>query len=71
MLHGIRNELVGPLDATAAAAPQAVPGVYGPRFYFVPIIVARYGYFSTFSGIGGVHPGHVHGFGGGAGGFVG
>jgi hypothetical protein len=72
LLHGIRNELVGPLDTTAAApAVPAAPGVYGPRFYFVPIIVARYGYFSTFSGIGGVHPGHVHGFGGGAGGFVG
>jgi hypothetical protein len=71
MLHGIRNELVGPLDATAAAAPRPVPGVYGPRFYFVPIIVARYSYFSTYSGVGGAHPGHVHGFGGGAGGFVG
>ncbi|HEY1197475.1 MAG TPA: hypothetical protein VGG32_01940 [Thermoplasmata archaeon] len=70
MLHGIRNELVGPLDATAAV-PQPVPGIYGPRFYFVPIIVARYAYFSTYSGVGGVHPGHVHGFGGGAGGFVG
>jgi hypothetical protein len=71
MLHGIRNELVGPLDATAATVPKPVPGVYGPRFYFVPIIVARYSYFSTYSGVGGAHPGHVHGFGGGAGGFVG
>ncbi len=30
MLHGIRNELVGPLDATAAAAAKLPPGVYGP-----------------------------------------
>ena len=73
MLHGIRNELVGPLDTTAAAAPSpaGVPGVYGPRFFFVPICVAHCAYWSTFSGVGGVHPGHVHGFGGGAGGFVG
>jgi hypothetical protein len=73
MLHGIRNELVGPLDTTAAAAPTRVgpPGIYGPRFFFVPILVAHNAYWSTFSGISGVHPGHVHGFGGGAGGFVG
>jgi hypothetical protein len=70
MLHGIRNELVGPLDATATTAPTAarMPGMYGPRFFFVPIAVVNYGHFSTFSGIGGAHPGHVHGFGGGVGG---
>jgi hypothetical protein len=73
MLHGIRNELVGPLDATAAAQAAAarVPGVYGPRFFFVPIVLVNYGHFSTYSGIGGAHPGHVHGVGGGAGGFSG
>ncbi|MGP8159291.1 MAG: hypothetical protein ACLPWO_06785 [Thermoplasmata archaeon] len=72
MLHGIRNELVGPLDATAAAAAKLPPGVYGPRFFFVPIMVMPFGYFSTYSGVGGAHPGHVHGFGGaGGGGFVG
>jgi hypothetical protein len=66
MLHGIRSELVGPLDTTAAAVPAApgVAGFYGPRFFFVPIIVVHHAYFSTFSGIGGAHPGHVHGFGG-------
>jgi len=74
MLHGVRDELVGPLDTTATAAPavaRAAPGTYGPRFFFVPIIVAHNAYFSTYSGLGGPHPGHVHGFGGGAGGFVG
>jgi hypothetical protein len=71
MLHGIRNELVGPLDATAAAAAKLPPGAFGPRFFFVPIMVMPFGYFSTYSGVGGAHPGHVHGFGGGAGGFVG
>jgi len=34
-------------------------------------VLVNYGHFSTFSGIGGAHPGHVHGFGGGAGGFTG
>ena len=73
MLHGIRDELVAPLDATARVPPPPppTPGMYGPRFFFVPIIVAHNAYFSTYSGIGGAHPGHVHGFGGGAGGFVG
>jgi len=73
MLHGIRNELVGPLDTTATAppAPTPAPGIYGPRFFFVPIIIAHQAYFSTFSGVGGAHPGHVHGFAGGGSGFVG
>jgi hypothetical protein len=74
MVHGIRNELVGQLDTTATAAPTAprVGGYYyGPRFFFVPIVVFHGGYFSTYSGIGGAHPGHAHGFGGGAGGFSG
>lgn len=72
MLHGIRDELVGPLD-TAAPAPAGAPlraGVYGPRFFFVPIAVVSYGNFATYGGIGGVHPGHVHGVIGG-GGFAG
>ena len=58
MLHGIRNELVGPLDTTAAAVPVAprVPGYYGPRFFFVPIIVVHGAYYSTFSGVSGAHP---------------
>jgi hypothetical protein len=73
MLHGIRNELVGPLDTTAAAVPaaQRVTGFYGPRFFFVPIVVFRGGYYSTYSGVSGAHPGHVHGFAGGGGGFSG
>jgi hypothetical protein len=68
MIHGIRNELAGELDPTAAArAPMGVVG--GPRFYFVPVIVAHAHYYSTFSGVGGVHPAHAHGWAGG--GFVG
>ena len=61
MVHGIRNELVGTLDATAAATPRA--GAFGvvPRPFFLPIVIAHGAYYSTFGGIGGVHPGHVHG----------
>jgi hypothetical protein len=67
MVHEVRNETVGNLDTTATA--QAVPAYagygVGPRFFFVPIIVAHGAYYSTFSGIGGAHPGHAH-FGGGS-----
>jgi hypothetical protein len=68
MVHGVRNTLVGSLDTTATVAPA--PGSYGygygfhPGFFFVPIIVAHGVYYSTFSGMGGAHPGHAH-FGGG------
>jgi len=76
MLHGIRDDLLRPLDATAAVPPSMAPGVgrvgyYGPHYYYAPIIVAHNAYYSTYSGVSGVHPGHVHGFGGGGGGFVG
>jgi len=68
MVHGVRNTLVGSLDATATVAPVAGSYGYGygfhPGFFFVPIIVAHGVYYSTFSGMGGAHPGHAH-FGGG------
>ena len=71
MVHGIRNELVGTLDATATAAPSAAQRVgygYGPRVFFLPVVIAHGAYYSTFGGIGGVHPGHVHGMPAGFGG---
>lgn len=72
MVHGIRNELVGTLDTTAAAQPSTgrPSGLYGygPHPMFVPIVVVHGGYYSTFGGIGGVHPGHVHGMPSGFGG---
>jgi hypothetical protein len=64
MIHGIRNELVGALDATAAVAPggpSAVGYGYGPRWFFLPVVIVHGGYYSTYGGISGVHPGHVHG----------
>jgi hypothetical protein len=68
VIHGIRDETIGQLDTTAAAhaVPPAPMGyMYGPRFFFVPVIVAHGSYFSTYSGVGGVHPGHAHVMGGG------
>ncbi|HTT25360.1 MAG TPA: hypothetical protein VMH90_00155 [Thermoplasmata archaeon] len=68
MLHGIQVAAPSDLDATAAevpAAPGAVPPYAGaPRFGFVPLFVAHGFYYSTFSGVGGAHPGHVHAWGG-------
>ena len=69
MVHGIRNELVGTLDATATAPPTGPGGLgYGIRPIFLPLVIAHGGYYSTFGGISGVHPGHVHGMPGGFGG---
>lgn len=67
MVHGIRNELVGSLDTTATPSPVPAPA-YVPRPMFLPIIVAHGTYYSTFGGLGGIHPGHVHGLAGGFGG---
>jgi hypothetical protein len=68
MIHGIRNEIVKELDPTAAIAKTPVQLHYVPThvffFYFAPLIIAHSSYHSTFSGIGGYHPAHVHGVGG-------
>jgi hypothetical protein len=68
LIEGIRQELVGSLDTTAAARPTAAPapGYYPhPMFFFGPMVVFHGGYYSTFGGMTGAHPGHVHGFAGG------
>ena len=72
MIHGIRNELVGNLDATSTQVPSAGgrPFGYGYGLHpvFMPIFVVHNAYYSTFGGISGVHPGHVHGLPSGFGG---
>ena len=71
MIHGIKNELVKELDSTAKISRTPVQFTYVPTgaffIYHVPLIVAHSSYYSTFSGIGGFHPAHVHGVGGFAG----
>lgn len=65
MVHGVRNETAQGIDSTGKVVPPPPGGYfYGPRFFFVPILVAHGAYYSTFSGVGGAHPGHAH-FGGG------
>jgi len=72
MIHGIKNALVKELDPTAKIANTPVQFTHAPSNIFflfrAPVIVAHSSYYSTFSGIGGMHPGHVHGVGGGFGG---
>jgi hypothetical protein len=68
MIHGIKNELVKSLDPTAKIEKTPVQFTYIPSnlffLYYGPLIIAHTSYYSTFSGIGGVHPAHVHGVGG-------
>jgi hypothetical protein len=68
MIHGIKNELVKELDPTAKIMKTPVQFTYTPSnaffIYHAPLIIAHTSYYSTFSGIGGFHPAHVHGVGG-------
>ncbi|MGA2680430.1 MAG: hypothetical protein ABSF44_01365 [Candidatus Bathyarchaeia archaeon] len=68
MIHGIKNELVKQLDPTATIVKTPVQFTYVPTniffLYYAPLIIAHSSYYSTFSGIGGFHPAHVHGVGG-------
>jgi len=72
LIHGVQVRSVNEIDATqkVAAAPN-YPTFryygYGPMIW-VPMYVAHGAYFSTFSAIGGAHPGHIHAVGGGGGG---
>ncbi len=66
MVHGIDSSTISELDATPKVIPPP-PGLAhlgGPGFFFVPILVAHGAYYSTFSGISGAHPGHIHAVGG-------
>jgi hypothetical protein len=68
MIHGIKNELVKKLDSTARIMNTPVQFTYVPSniffMYYAPLIIAHASHYSTFSGIGGFHPAHVHGVGG-------
>jgi hypothetical protein len=75
-IHGIQVASVDALDPTARVVPAA-PGfsyLNAPPRLWLPVFISHNMYYATFSGIGGVHPGHVHSWGGGGwggGGFVG
>ena len=68
MIHGIKNELVKELDPTATIVKTPLQFTYVPTnvffIYHAPLIIAHSSYYSTYSGIGGSHPAHVHGLGG-------
>ena len=69
MIHGIRNELVKELDATAKVAQTPVQFTYARMstpflYYWCWLAVVQSSYYSRYSGIGGYHPAHVHGVGG-------
>src|SRR5712691_11780974 len=69
MIHGVKNELVKQLDPTANMANTPIQFTHAPIapffLWYAPLILVHGSYYSTFSGIGGVHPAHVHGYGGG------
>jgi hypothetical protein len=74
-IHGVNVRSVNELDPTQTA-PATYPSfayANAPPRLWVPVFVAHYGYYGTFSAIGGFHPGHVHVVGGmiGGGGFGG
>ncbi|MGA3059937.1 MAG: hypothetical protein ABSD92_06155 [Candidatus Bathyarchaeia archaeon] len=68
MIHGIKNQLVKELDPTAQITKTPVQFTYVPSniffIYYAPLIIAHSSYYSTYSGMGGFHPAHVHGVGG-------
>ncbi len=74
-IHGVEVRSVNELDPTQVSAASYPSFSYynaSPRLW-IPVFVVHGGYYSTFSAIGGVHPGHIHtvGAGGWAGGFGG
>lgn len=71
MVHGIHVKSVDELDSTATPAPTVAGAgsAYPYRFFYpgiwAPVFLVHGMYYSTFSGVGGAHPAHVHSFGGG------
>jgi hypothetical protein len=63
LVHGVRQ--VDALDSTARVAAPNFAYAMRPPIFWAPVFIVHGVYFSTYSGIGGPHPGHVHGWGGG------
>lgn len=66
-VHGIDVRSVDAIDPTALVAPSPPGFSYAnvPVRLWAPVFIIHGSYYSTFSGIGGMHPGHVHVWGGG------
>ena len=68
MIHGVESDLVRKLDSTAKVAASLAPApdtnIPSNVFFLsrMPLIISHSSYYSTYSGIGGFHPAHVHGF---------
>lgn len=67
MIHGVEVRSVDELDPTARQVPPTPGFSYAntPLHLWAPVFITHGMYYSTFSGIGGPHPGHVHTWGGG------
>ncbi len=68
LVHGIRNELITNVDSKAPVMNTPYHFYYMPSPFlfpfFMPMLMVQGCYYSTFSGIGGVHPAHIHSVGG-------
>lgn len=68
LIHGIRSELITGIDSKAPLTDTPYNFYYVPSSplfqYYVPVLMVHGCYYSTFSGIGGVHPAHIHAVGG-------
>jgi hypothetical protein len=61
MLHGIQSETTTGLDSTGVQrAAMARAGIGRPFYYMPMVMVVHSSYYSTYSGIGGMHPAHTH-----------
>lgn len=67
MIHGVDVRSVDELDPTArpSTSPPGFSYVGASPRIWMPVFITHHAYYSTFSGIGGPHPGHVHSWGGG------
>jgi hypothetical protein len=68
LIHGIKKELITGVSADAPVQNTPYHLYYMPSPFlfpfFMPMFMIQGSYYSTFSGIGGVHPAHIHSLGG-------